>query len=360
MKKFLLLILIVVFQESRSQITITTSNVPVSGDTARMSIANITDLTDPNNTLYTSTGPNFTWNFDSLRAIDQVFRKFEPAFTYGYFSSGYCEKTADTLNVFIASFTNVCDIFKKTSSMFYQDAWGITYTGVALPIPYSDKDEIYNFPLNYLDRDSTTFNLATPTSSLIPFSYRRNGYRITQADGWGTIKTPFGTAACLRVITTSYEVDTIKAMIPIGTFTIPLVLPVPNYTRKYQWLTLTEHVPFLEISGPLLLNIFLPNEVKFRDNYKTFVGINETVNNNLALGIYPNPATTELNFIITARGIHDISVFDLQGRLIMSEKFDNTNPVNKNTIDISHLQAGIYAGKINNGSAVQNFKFIKQ
>jgi hypothetical protein len=360
MKRLLLGIFSAIITSGFAQISITSSNCPVSGDTARLSIANTADLTSPYCTPYTLTGTNFTWYFDSLKATDQVVRSFEPALNYGYFSTGFCEKTADSLNVFIATFNNVCDIYKKTSSMFYQDAWGITYMGFPLPVSYSDKDELYNFPLNFGDRDSTTFNMATPTSSAIPFSYRRNGYRITEADGWGTLKTPLGTVQCLRVVTTSYETDTIKMNIPLGTFTVPITLPIPNYTRKYQWLTHTDRVPYLEISGNLVLNTFLPNSVKFRDVKKNFVGIKEAVSDQLALNIYPNPASSNLNFIIPAQGKHSVQILDLQGRLMVEQIFTNNDPVNYNSIDISKLAPGIYAGRLNNGRAVQNFKFIKE
>ncbi len=360
MKKFLLLVFCSIIFQGQSQISITTTNVPVSGDTCRLSMASTADLANANVTPYKSTGPNFIWKFDSLKANNQMMRNFEPALNYSYFSTGYCEKTSDSLNLFIATFTNVCDIYKKTTSMFYVDAWGITYMGLPLPLTYTDRDELYNFPLNYLDRDSTTFAFATPSSTLIPFAYKEHGYRITEADGWGTISTPYGTAQCLRVVTTKYAIDSIKLAIPTGTLTVPISFGYQNYTRKYQWLTKGEHVPYLEVSGTLLFNTFLPTEVKFRDNIKYFVGINETKSEQLALGIFPNPATTELNFVIPSRGIHEVQIFDVQGRVLVNQKFNNENEVNKNSLDISSLEAGIYSGRISNGRAVQNFKFIKQ
>lgn len=360
MKKHLLFAFTVFTGFLTAQITITTSNVPVSGDTGRVSLAATSQLTSSLVTNYTLAGPNFTWNFDSLKPIGQQMRKFEPALTYNYFSTGYVEKTADSLNLFIATFKNICDIFKKNTTSFYMDAWGITYMGFPIPVSYSDKDELYNFPLNYLDRDSTTFAMSTPSSSLIPFGFKKHGYRITEADGWGTINTPYGTEQCLRVVTTQYSIDSIKANIPVGTFTLPINIGYPNYVKKYQWLTLTNHVPYLEITGTLVGTNFLPNEVRYRDNIRYFAGINEAASEQIALAVYPNPATTELNFVIPSRGVQTVQIFDMQGRLLIEQKFDNENSINKNSIDISQLNAGIYAGRLNNGKAVQNFKFIKQ
>lgn len=360
MKKHLLLVFMIFTGLTRAQITITSTNVPSVGDTARLSLAATSQLTSTLVTDYKLTGSNFTWNFDSLKPTGQVMRKFETALTYGYFSSGYVEKTADSLNLFIATFKNVCDIFKKTTNGFYMDAWGITYMGFPIPNSYSKKDSLYKFPLNYLDRDSTNFAMSTPSSSLIPFAFKKHGYRITEADGWGTVSTPFGTVPCLRVVTTQYSTDSIKATIPVGTFTLPINIGYPNYVRKYQWLTLTEHVPYLEISGTVVANNFIPNEVRYRDNIKYFAGIKENTNNQIALAVYPNPATETINFFITEKAKHNIQIFDVQGRLVKEQNFENENPINQNTIDISQLDAGLYTGKISNGTAVQNFKFIKQ
>ena len=362
MKKFLLFVFVWSALITEAQITISNTNTPSSGDTARLSLAATSQLSDNDITDYKLTGANYTWDIDSLKPIGQTIRKFVPAATYNYLTSGFLEKTADTLNLFIAKFTNVCDIYKKNSSSFYMDAWGLTYSIVPFGIPnnYTDKDELVVFPLNYLDRDSTTFAMSTISSTLIPFGFKKHGHRITEADGWGYVKTPYGTEPCLRVITTQYSIDSIKATIPVGTFTLPINIGYPNYVRKYQWLTLGEKVPYLEITGTLAGNNFLPNEVRYRDRIRYFAGVNEIATDKMALAIYPNPSTTELNFIIPSQGVFEIEINDMQGRKILSNKFNNENSINQNIINVSELASGIYSGRINNGKAVQNFKFIKQ
>jgi len=362
MKIRLLSLLIVVMSCANAQIVITSSNVPASGDTARMSLASVMALTTNTSlTSYTATGANFTWSFDSLKPTGQIMRQFKSASSLGYFlSTGYGEKTDDTLDLFIAQLNNVCDIYKKNSTGFYMDAWGITYSSFPLPVSYSKKDSIYKFPLNYLDRDSTNFALSTPSSSLIPFGFKKHGHRITEVDGWGTIKTPYGTEPCLRVVTTQYSIDSIKASIPLGTFTVPLNIGYPNYVRKYQWLTLTEHMPYLEITGTVVLNNFIPNEVRYRDMIRYFAGIKENASTQLALAIYPNPTTHQLNFIIPSSGEFEICISDMQGRVLQKATFDNKNSINQNTVNVEGLSPGIYSGSIINGSAVQNFKFVKE
>ena len=361
MKRTLLSFLLLLALQINAQITITGTNMPVSGDTARYSSASVAMLTNPAITSYSSTGANFTWYFDSLKVTGQSMRNFVPASAtpYFFFGTGYGEKIADSIPLGIITLKNLYNFYKKNSTSFYVDGLGITFSGFPVPNFYTDKDELYTLPLNYMDRDSTTFKFSTITNSLIPFSYKKQGYRITEADGWGTVRTPYGTEQCLRVVTTQYSIDTVKANIPVGTFTLPINIGFPNYVRSYQWLTLGERVPYLEISVNVIGNNFTPTQVRYRDQIRSFTGIQE-LEGQLALAVYPNPATNQLNFIIPSQGEFEISLIDVQGRVISKHKFDNRNTINQNTINIETLSQGIYSGRISNGTAVQNFKFVRE
>lgn len=366
MKIRLLSLLLLCFCLSKAQITITGTNMPVAGDTARMSLASVAQLTSSLVTNYTLAGPNFTWNFDSLKPTGQTLRKFVPAAQtpYFFFGTGFGEKIADTINIPIPSLpitlTDIYNFYKKNSTSFYVDGLGISIFGFGFPNFYSDKDELYMLPLSYGDRDSTTFKFSTLTNTALPFAYKKHGHRITEVDGWGTIKTPYGTEPCIRVVSTQYSIDTLKAQIPVGTFTLPINFGFPNYTRTYQWLTLSDRVPYLEVSGNLILNNFTPTQVRYRDNIRYFAGIKEEENSLLAISIYPNPASTQINFIMPGRGNQTIELFDALGKLVTEKKFENNFDVNQNVMDVSTLPAGLYTGKISNGKSVQNFKFIKQ
>ena len=367
MKIRLLAFFILLFSLGKSQISITGTNMPVAGDTARMSLASVAALTTNTSlTSYTATGANFTWNFDSLKATGQVLRSFVPAMStpYFFFGTGFGEKIADTINIPIPTFsiqiTDMYNFYKKNSTSFYVDGLGLGLFGFGVPNFYSDKDELYMLPVNYLDRDSTTFKFSTLTNSLIPFSYKKQGYRITEADGYGTVNTPLGSFQCLRVVTTQFSIDSLRLTLPIGTFTLPINVGFPNYVRSYQWLTTTEHVPVLEVSGNVIFNTFAPTQVRYRDKIRSFTGVNEIESDGIALAIYPNPATTQLNMIIPAKGKFTLEITDANGRLVSVQKFDNENSINQNVVDISNLSQGLYTGKLNNGKAVKNFKFIKQ
>jgi polyhydroxybutyrate depolymerase len=69
--------------------------------------------------------------------------------------------------------------------------------------------------------------------------------------------------------------------------------------------------------------------------------------------IYPNPATTELNFSISRNDIYEVTIRNLLGQILINTK-------NKNCIDIANLTNGIYIITIKQGQLIQTQKFIKE
>lgn len=230
---------------SQSPISLSNANMPGSNDTLRYSIAKLSSIGN-----YTQTGVNFNWNFSTLELTSQGIRDFKKSSNtpYALFFFGineYGEKIADTLGAGPIIMTNYYNYYKKQTlpSAFIADGVGLTYNSFPIPNYYSDKDELYLFPMTYPKYDSTTFKFATASNTNIPVKYSKTGYRVTVVDGWGTITTPFGSANCLRLITTQYSKDSVKTS--FGT------IGFPNNQRSYQWMTTTSKIPFLEISGSL-------------------------------------------------------------------------------------------------------------
>ena len=357
MKKILLLAFTAFCFGAKSQITITSTNMPAVGDTCRLSIASIGSW--PAN--FATGGPNVTWPMDSLKATNQMMRNFVTAFSVNpfFFTSSSAEKTADSLNLLIVNFTNIYTIYKKNgTSSFNVNGTSMSYAGFPIPNTYSDPDELYKFPLTYLKHDSSTFKYSTPTTTLFP-AYKKQGYRITDVDGWGSLSTPFGNVQCLRVVTTQYSQDSITGSINTGSLTIPLNIGFPNYARKYQWLTLTEHVPYVEVSGTLIFGVFIPTQVKYRDYKRNFVGIEEA-EKNISFNIFPNPATNVLMINIPQSKPLTLEIYDALGKLVIKQELNNPSEQNLHAIIVEQLSTGNYNGKLFNGKAVQNFKFNKQ
>lgn len=362
MTKHLLLFLVICSFSVKSQITITSSSMPNSGDTIRYSNAKLSSVGD-----YTTTGTNYTWLFDSLIPTSQDIRQFKPGLSTPYFIlfglTAYGEKTQDTIiNVTLPtigaiSITDVYSFYKKTSTYFASEGLGVKINGIPVPNTYNPQDKIYQFPLNYGNRDSTTFKFSTPSTTLIPFVYTKQGYRITEVDGWGSITTPYGTSPCLRVITTQYSKDTISATIA----GFPFKLGFPNYTRSYQWLTTAEHIPYFEVSGTLNGSNFIETQARYRDNIRSFVGIKEE-SNNLTGSVFPNPSSNILT-VVAPKSSQSIKAefIDLQGKTVMIKDLtNNTESLNQHKIDISSLAKGMYILNLSNLETKQSIKISVQ
>lgn len=347
---------------AQSPISITSINMPVINDTFRVSLASLSSIG-----AYTATGANYSWDFSTLDSTNQQIRKFQPGsstpYAFYFFPPKYGEKTLDSIP--IPSFTsfsikNIYSFYRKNStSSFNAEGMGLTMNGIPVGVTNSDEDELYYFPLNYGDRDSSTFKMSTPTTTMIPFSYKKEGYRITEVDGWGTITTPYGTAPCLRVVTTQYSKDTV---------TINAIMPpfnkfgFPNNMRSYQWLTLGERIPYLEVSGNVVGGNFTPTQARYRDVIRVFAGIKENTLQGLLMSVFPNPAKDKLTLVLgKIEGKVTVEMTDLQGKLLKSfELTDNTGLINTHTLDIGEFTQGLYLLNLNNKSGKQSIKFSIQ
>lgn len=282
-----------------SQISVTSANMPVSGDTLRFSTA----LLDSSVLLnYQNSGANQTWNFDSLRVISQGVQRFISS-TQTAYSSVPTNRIgllfADTISLGGSSVNDVYNFITSSSTDFSIDYRAASVpTGFALfPVlriqdPYIDKDEVFQFPLNFGDRDSSTFNFVF-NNSLLGVYYGSSGYRINEVDAWGTMTTPYGTFNTLRVITDMVSLDTVSFS--------GQNIAIPSHVRTYQWIANGERVPVMTVNGVVIAETFVPNSVEFRDSVRivepllptlalfiadtTSVEVNDDLDfNNLSLG----------------------------------------------------------------------------
>lgn len=256
-KRYLLvsLWLLVGIYQAIAQITITSADMPSANDTLRYSNANPV----PGLPIALS-GPNQVWDFSSLVATNQDVESYRSSLQtpYAFFFLGlnkYGRKIADSLGVGAFMFKDVYNFFRKASNVFEVEGIGLRFQGIPLPAYYTDKDELYQFPLQYGDRDSSTFKFSINLPSL--GAYSQVGYRINEVEGWGSITTPFGTFNCLKVKSSIVSKDSLN----IAGFPIPFT----RRTIEYKWLANGQKIPILEISGLQNGNNFNPTTIKYRD-----------------------------------------------------------------------------------------------
>ena len=268
MRNLLLLVFIFSTLFTSAQITIDSTDMPQSGDTLRFSTTALDTALLFN---FQKNGTNVTWNFDSLVPIRQGVSEYKASSQTPYssnVSNRIGEKLADTVAIGGFEFYDVYNFYTLNGSSFSLDYRGATApTGLSFPFPstlkitqsYSDKDEVYQFPLDYQDRDSSTFKFVY-SNQLLGAYYASSGYRINEVDAWGSLTTPYGTFNCIRVVTDIVGFDTVS----FGTNNFG----INSHLREYKWLTSQFEIPALTVSGTVANGVFVPTGAQYRDSVR--------------------------------------------------------------------------------------------
>lgn len=246
---------------ANAQITIINTDLPGSGDTLRYSTANLDSLTE---NIYVIAGANATWDFSHLEATGQAVDHYKPSLQTpyaGFFfgANRYGKLEADSIGFGQFMFKDVYRFYKNSTSKFEIEGVGMKYSGFPIPSLYSDKDELYQFPLDYNDFDSSTFSY---TLSLLTLgTLQTQGYRLNSVDGWGQITTPYGTFDALRITTDIVSRDSIALGGLFG-------FGFDNHQREVKWLATGLGYPVMQVSGAVVNGQFTPNTVTYRDSFR--------------------------------------------------------------------------------------------
>ena len=291
MKKLLLSVCLLPSIFCQAQITITNADMPSAGDTLRVSYSN--DTIDP-----AITGPNHTWNYAFLTATSQWVEKFDSPTTFTTpfnllfnplnTSYGQAVYTPDSVPGIGIALDNAYGFFKKSTSALKQVGLGLSLNALPIPFDYNPDDYVFNFPLNFGDIDSCDAEFGPPTIIPLPFYYGQKIHRVNVVDGWGTLTTPFGTFQALRVKCTLAIRDTIADSSGLG-FSFPRPLQY-----EYKWLKAGGKVPYLQINASDIAGTPVVTQISYRDSMRAGViqiGINENVNSDFAMQLFPNPAS---------------------------------------------------------------------
>jgi hypothetical protein len=138
-----------------AQITITSGDMPVAGDSVRLSYATGTGNVD-----HTLTGANYLWDFSSLApsAQERIDFNAPSAFPFAFMSdiavTNYSPDSLPGIGTIPSQFT---DYYKRSNSSYRQIGISFEFSQlISFPIPviFSAGDTVYRFPLNYGNIDS--------------------------------------------------------------------------------------------------------------------------------------------------------------------------------------------------------------
>ena len=343
------------------QITLTQSDFANANDTVRMS--STTDLTVD----FTSTGPNYTWDFSNLVAADQnliefnsmtnasiyvyaVFGTFAPQ---EYRASYFVPSDAIPLDL-ISGFlpVNITDVFqysRSSADSITSIGFAVSIEGNEVPFKSDTIETRYKFPMNFNDTYSSRGYSNMDMNPFYNGIWRQHRTRNSEVDGWGSITTPYGTFDALRIKHSITESDSIYMDI-LGTGTW-INLPIPD-SYIYEWWTNNQKEAILRISTSAILGNEVVTAIEYRDIY---LGLNAGLKEELiSLEVYPNPAVEEL----ILKGLEkpgNYVVVDAGGKIALSGAITPGDRIN-----VSTLETGVYKLFLHSDGTLGQTTFIKE
>jgi hypothetical protein len=344
-----------------SQITISSTNVPQTDDTLRVSDAVIDDAMD-----FISTGTDYTWDFSNLQFNGQKLNEYQPVtsagvyiqFVFGssvpqnYRASYYVATNGLPLNNLPAqlpiTISDISQFYKLQTDSLTMVGLKMSINGQEVPAKSDTIETKYQFPLEYgnshFSRGYTKLDL-NPIYDGIWIQHRT---RQTDVDGWGQITTPLGSFNALRIHHRITESDSFY--VSFNGFAFWLPIPVPE-SHEYEWRALEEKEPILLVKTNVNQGSETVTSVEYKNVYT--VGINE--NDKISVSVYPNPVQDWM-VIQSPTKFDEYSIFSTDGKLILSGKLTNGA---QQMVDVSGLKSGSYMIQLNSNSGVSVKNFVK-
>ncbi|MCB0821944.1 MAG: T9SS type A sorting domain-containing protein [Bacteroidales bacterium] len=327
MRSLRFLFLVVVFPAiSFAQITIDNGDMPQAGDTIRLSTAYDISGLD-----FSSTGPNFNWDFSelqpALQRVDTFVSVQETPWVYQlifFLSANLAKKQLEFDQIPGFEVTDVYEYYKNQSSDFRSVGFGITLNSIPLPNKYNDPDIIFKFPINYGNQDSSyaTYGIDIPGIGYTGGWKKRVNY----VDGWGTLTTPFGSFETVRLKSEVLQFDSLYID------SLGFGIPIYRQYTEYKWLGENKGLPLLKVTDDGLLPSYL-----YMDSVRmlTTGGVNPA-QLKAEINLFPNPSDGLLNITIKAESNASIDVLfiDAEGRQVyqhnLQGRFQNKKQVQIN------------------------------
>ncbi|MES2560359.1 MAG: T9SS type A sorting domain-containing protein, partial [Bacteroidota bacterium] len=199
---------------------------------------------------------------------------------------------------------------------------------------FSNPSTVLSFPMSFNDFVLDTFKAEYTVNGIL---VKRNGTLATTADAHGTIKTPAGTTAYLRLKMSQIIVD---SLFMSGTFMQTSVSSTLTYNYMYNG----SSAPIFSYS-----EVTTPQGSNISAYYNTTIttGVSETKGSNLlGVSVYPNPAknTVVLTADLATQEMVTIKVIDITGKeALYSVKQLMQQGNNEFPVDVTALASGLYS-----------------
>lgn len=339
MKATFLLMFLVLSVFLKAQITITQNDLPSVNDTLHFKIGVLNNF-DPN-----ITGTNQIWDFsqltlnneraDTIISVTSTPLVYNVIFNFTIANLAYINQSPPSLGAGI-TVSDYYDFYKKGSNYYQKAGFGATINSVQTPVKYDNPELYFKLPLTYGTSDSSTssYGLTIPNYGY----YGQTINRKHEADGWGTIITPYNTYNAIRVKETVNITDTIYSE-SLG-FGYNINRPV---SYEYYWITngLKSHIAKITQNG-------MTYAIEIHYDPATNIHANAVDK----ISLFPNPVKENLNIQSLPDGTKNIILVNALGQTVMQKESYENNL----SLDLRTLPNGIYELKVES----KNFKYSKK
>ncbi|MCC2548571.1 hypothetical protein LJY25_19140 [Hymenobacter sp. BT175] len=314
---------------AQTPITIVSADLPAAGDTLRLS--NAAPTLPMGAPPLSRNGANQTWNYSTLQHTGQTVDRyvtvpalFQLAFGLLGGVNRASQASPEPLPIPGLPVTETYNFYNKSTADYRSVGFGAVVSGLPVTATYQSQalqDVVYRLPITYGRRDSSNSVLVAEMQGILYFE--RTQKRVNRADGWGTLTTPFGTFAVLRVVSTMTGSDSIALAGAPG-------VPVPRHERQYKWLARSQRVPLLTIITTVTGTAETITAVQYRDTYRRPRTISSTRDaaTDAALSAYPNPSAVGSPLTLTVpqgSGQFTVLATDLAGRQLFSRRLNGSS-----------------------------------
>lgn len=321
-------------------------------------------LTDPAID-YATTGTNHLWDFSTMVPQDQkslitrstsqlsgtsilLFGGFAPAPYKATYFNETTDLPLDQASAFLPiSIDELNQFTKKSSTSITSIGYELVSGGQGLGFR-SDTIEIrYALPMTYGNSYESRGYTNLDLNPLYDAKWRQHRHRVSNVDGWGTVKTPFGQFDALRIHHVIDELDSIYLTFQGFGMWIPIPVPL---THEYEWRSTSDKEAVMKIRTNEILGNETVTAIEYRDNFNGLGLIESNVN----VSFYPNPVTNELH-VSTQEMPSDFFIVDQAGKICNQVSGTSTHQL----IDVSQLASGSYTLVVLFSGGYTSVKFIK-
>ncbi len=286
-------------------------------------------------------GPNAVWNYASVSTTT---------------TSPVNYTTTANTNTVYASATIKYAAGTNNSAYYKSSATDLKYYGGDMSINGTNVTLGYNNPAIYaiypMSLNSTTTSAISGSAIVLGNNATFTGQCNILADASGTITLPSGITYnnVIRIITTQ----------TITTSPLPIAGVTTIYMQNYDYYDpstpLMFKAPLFSISNSTLSSGLGNSAQTFATVLKdNNVGVNENQKANIELAVFPNPATSFINFSTPSVEASKVTAFDMNGKVVATEIME----IGKAKMNTSNFAAGVYMYQVidKNNQILKSGKF---